>query len=163
MHRTHDTLCRFFVILQLQKTSSSTLTTLEIIWEHTTAELLPQDLSSLSGKCISSTFSYTSGNNYRQVQGAAMGSPVSLPLAKISMTVFKVEAISSRPMKPKCWYRYVDNIFTIWPHEQAALKNLRPELQAPYHIFHGTGKGLTATLPGCSGQPTPRQLTGVCL
>jgi hypothetical protein len=52
-----------------------------------------------------------------------MGSPLSRLVANIFMTVFEVEAIDSSPKKPKFWYRYVDDVFAIWPHGQAALKN----------------------------------------
>jgi hypothetical protein len=44
------------------------------------------------------------------------------------MTAFKVEAIDSSLMKPECWHRYVDNVFTIWPHGQPALKNFLSHL-----------------------------------
>jgi hypothetical protein len=34
-----------------------------------------------------------------------------------------VYAIDSSSMKPKCWHRYVDSVFVIWPHGPSALKN----------------------------------------
>jgi retron-type reverse transcriptase len=59
-----------------------------------------------------------------------MGSPLSPLLANIFMTVSEVEAINSSPMKPKFWHRYVDDVFTIWPHGQAALKDFLSHLNS---------------------------------
>ncbi|XP_018571050.1 protein cortex-like [Anoplophora glabripennis] len=45
-----------------------------------------------------------------------MGSPLSSVLANIYMEAFEKKALESTTLKPKCWYRYVDDTFIIWPH-----------------------------------------------
>jgi hypothetical protein len=61
-----------------------------------------------------------------------MGSPLSPLLVNIFMAAFEVEAIDSSPMKPKCRHRYLDDVFAIWPHGQAALKDFLGHLN-PRH------------------------------
>ncbi|XP_018565476.2 uncharacterized protein LOC108906646 [Anoplophora glabripennis] len=46
-----------------------------------------------------------------------MGSPLSPALANIYMEAFEKKALESTTLKPKCWYRYVDDTFTIWTME----------------------------------------------
>ena len=47
---------------------------------------------------------------YKQLQGAAMGSPVSLVTANICMEYFDSLAIPSSPTLIKWWFRYVDDV-----------------------------------------------------
>ncbi|KAJ8954605.1 hypothetical protein NQ318_003137 [Aromia moschata] len=60
-------------------------------------------------------------NFYEQKNGAAIGSPLS-PV-NLFIEAFEEEAIRSSDKKPKCWLRYVDETFIIWPHGQALTKN----------------------------------------
>jgi hypothetical protein len=41
-----------------------------------------------------------------------------------------VLAIDSNPMKLKCWHGYVHDVFAIWPHRQAALKDFLGHLNS---------------------------------
>ncbi|GJQ65916.1 hypothetical protein Trydic_g4016 [Trypoxylus dichotomus] len=80
------------------------------------------DLINLARLCLTSTYFLYYGEFYEQASGAAMGSPLSPVIANIFMKAFEHEAIESSRMKAKCWYRYVDDTFVIWPHEPRTLE-----------------------------------------
>ena len=56
-----------------------------------------QQITSLLEFCLSHTYFLFQGKYYEQVQGAAMGSPISLLIANIFMEEFEVKALSPSP------------------------------------------------------------------
>ena len=50
---------------------------------------------------------------YKQLEGAAMGSPVSAVIANLYMESFRQQAITTSFHKPSIWKHYIDNTFTI--------------------------------------------------
>ncbi|XP_018569905.1 uncharacterized protein LOC108909916 [Anoplophora glabripennis] len=67
---------------------------------------------------IKSTFFAFRDQFYEETEGAAMGSPLSPVLVNIYMEALEKKALESTTLKPKCWYRYVDDTFIIWPHRR---------------------------------------------
>ena len=55
---------------------------------------------------------------YNQLQGAAMGSPVSPVIANIYMEYFESLAIPSSPKLIKWWFRYVDDVHSATRKDQ---------------------------------------------
>jgi hypothetical protein len=65
---------------------------------------------------LTTTYFLYNGEFYEQTDGVAMGSPLSPVIANFYMEYFEQRALKSAVLQPKCWYRYVDDTFAIWPH-----------------------------------------------
>ena len=83
--------------------------------------------------CLKSTYFSYQGQHYQQLEGAAMGSPISPIVANIFMEDFEQKAISTAPHPPYFWKRYVDDTFTILEssHREAFLDHIN---SADQHI-----------------------------
>ena len=63
--------------------------------------------------CLKSTYFTFQGKHYEQLEGAAMGYPISPIVVNLYMENFEAIAISTSPHTPYLWKRYVDDTFTI--------------------------------------------------
>ena len=75
---------------------------------------------------LRSTYFTYRGNFYEQVEGAAMGSPISPIVANLYMESFEVKALQSLPNSPSVWKRFVDDTFVIMKkaHKEEFLTHL---------------------------------------
>ena len=89
---------------------------------------------------------------YKQLQGAAMGSPVSPVITNIYMEHFESVAIPSSPALIKWWFRYVDDVYSATRKDQ--VNKLQEHLSSldPHIKF-------TIGLPGTYGLPFLDTLT----
>ena len=103
---------------------------------------MPQ-ITSLLQFCLTNTYFLFHGKYYEQVQGAAMGSPISPLIANIFMEEFEVKALSSTPF---LWLRFVDDTFVInrAEHSQALLQHIQQP--GPMHTVH-SGTNTTRLTP----------------
>ena len=63
--------------------------------------------------CLRSTYFSFRGKFYEQVEGAAMGSPISPIVANLLMENIEMRALQSSPDPPLLWKRFVDDTFVI--------------------------------------------------
>ena len=63
-----------------------------------------------------STYFQYQDSYYEQIEGVAMGSPLSPIVANIYMEYSEEMALESAQLRPKVWKRYVDDTFVIWQH-----------------------------------------------
>ena len=67
--------------------------------------------------CLKNTYFSFQDQFYEQVEGAAMGSPVSPIVANLYMEYLEQKTLSSAPNPPRFWCRFVDDTFVI--HKEA--------------------------------------------
>ena len=63
--------------------------------------------------CLSSTYLTFQNKYYEQVEGAAMGSPISPIVANVYMDNLEVRVINTSPHPPLMWKRFVDDTFVV--------------------------------------------------
>ena len=89
---------------------------------------IPQIISLLEF-CLTHTYFLFQGQYYEQVQGAAMGSPISPLIANIFMEEFEVKALQSFPHPHSLWFPFVDDTFVInkAEHSQDLLQHINSQ------------------------------------
>ena len=71
------------------------------------------DIIVLSELCFKNTYFSFQDQFYEQVEGAAMGSPVSPIVAHLYMEYIEQKALSTTPNSPRFWHMFVDDTFVI--------------------------------------------------
>ena len=72
-----------------------------------------QHIMDLLEFCLRNTYFIFRGKFYEQVEGAAMGSPISPIVPNLFMESFEVSTLQSSPNPPLLWKRFVDDTFVI--------------------------------------------------
>ena len=81
-------------------------------WKSNT-NLNIDDILSLTSLCLKCTYFKFNGEFYKQIHGAAMGSPLSPVIANLYMENLETKALTSLQTPPSFYKRYMDDIFII--------------------------------------------------
>ena len=60
---------------------------------------------------------------YLQIGGTAMGKKFAPNYANLFLAKWEKEALDKCPKKPQCYFRYLDDIFIVWPHSREDFDN----------------------------------------
>ncbi|XP_018568545.1 uncharacterized protein LOC108908869 [Anoplophora glabripennis] len=105
---------------------------LEELHRRLIAEDKDESLMDLAKVCLLP--SGTISTNRRREQQWVQLSPV---LANIHMEAFEKKALESTTLKPKCWYRYVEDTFIIWQHRREFPGSHQWDTSR-YPVYHGS-------------------------
>ena len=86
------------------------------------SEIFTKDLVDIFRACLSTSYFMWDGDFYEQIDGVAMGSPLSPVIANFYMERFEQLILESASLKPKVWLRYVDDTFVVWNHSEEELR-----------------------------------------
>ena len=75
------------------------------------------EIATLVKLCLRSTFFLFQDIIYEQVDGVAMGLPLSPIIGNLYMEHFEEIVLTSFPLKPRWWKRYVDDTIFFWSHD----------------------------------------------
>jgi hypothetical protein len=85
-----------------------------------------------------SSFFRFDGQFYEQIDGVAMGSPISPVIADFFMEQFEETALEGAKLSPLCRFRYVDDGFAIWPHGSGKLSEFLDHLNSVHENIQFT-------------------------
>jgi hypothetical protein len=100
--------------------------------------LFGENILPLFRHVLSTSYFTVNGEFYGQTDGVAMGSPLSPVIANFYMEDFEKTALESTPIKPTCWFRYVDDTFVIWPHGPDQLQSFLGHLNSIHRSIQFT-------------------------
>ena len=91
---------------------------------HTTDPALINDIPILTDFILTHNLFKFNNDHYLQIKGTAMGTKMAPAYANIIMDAIETSFLSSSPLKPSIYYRYIDDIFLIWPHVNDSLTHV---------------------------------------
>ena len=75
---------------------------------------------------------------YEQTSGTSMGSHCAPSLAILFMAQLEDKFLKTRHLSPLVWWRYIDDIFMIWPHSEEELYSFIEALNQVHHSIKFT-------------------------
>ena len=108
----------------------SRLTQDESLEDRTTITV--PDICHLTEMCLRSTYFKFQDVFFEQVEGTAMGSPLSPIIANLYMEELENKALETAKLHPRIWVRYVDNTFALWPQGEQHLESFHQHLNSQH-------------------------------
>ena len=108
-----------------------------------------QNIMELFGFCLHNTYFSFLNKFYEQVEGVAMGSPISPIVANLYMEYLKEKHLNLLQIPPQVWYRFVDDTWVIQKQssKQDFLEHINKVDPAIKFTMEGTqGMGLFLSL-----------------
>ena len=115
---------------------------------HKRTTMKVEQIISLLEFCLRTTYFQFEDRFYEQLQGAAMGSPISPIVTNLYIEEFELSAINSSEYPPSSWKRYVDDTFVVieaarkekflehinnmYPHIQFTTEDAKPDGSLPF-------------------------------
>lgn len=91
-----------------------------------------QSLQDLTELVLTNNIFDFNGKIYRQKRGTAMGTKMAPPYAILFMAALEESFLKQCTHKPTVWWRYIDDIFMLWPHGEDSLNEFLSSLNS-YH------------------------------
>ena len=88
---------------------------------HTNARLKTESICDLIRMILTMNNFEFENNYYLQLYGTAMGTKMAPAYANLFMGDLEQNLLAQYPLKPLVWWRYIDDIFMIWPHGKEKL------------------------------------------
>ena len=85
--------------------------------------------------------------HYLQIHGTAMGTRMAPSYANLFMAQLENELLANTSTKPLVWWRYIDDIFTIWSHRETTLKQFVEYLNHAHSTIKFTTEWSNESVP----------------
>ena len=92
---------------------------------HITDPSLINDIQILIDFILTHNLFKFNNDKYLQIKSTAMGTKIAPAYAYIFMDAIKTSFLSANHLRPSIYYRYIDDIFPIWPHGNDTLFTTR--------------------------------------
>ena len=110
----------------------------EFMLRHSFNQTLADDVSNIIKFVLTNNFFTFNDKNYLQIKGTAMGTKMAPCYANIFMEKLESEMLNSFILKPIHYYRYIDDIFFIWPHGLESLESFKLHANSFHHSIKFT-------------------------
>ena len=96
------------------------------------------DICHLTEHYLRTTYFSFEEQFFEQLEGVAMGSPLSPIVANLYKEGFERKALTLASVKPRMWIRYVDDTFLLWPHDDRQLETFHQHLNSLHPCINFT-------------------------
>lgn len=88
------------------------------------------DVSNIIEFILTNNFFTFNNKSYLQIKGTAIGTKMAPCYANIFMRKLESEMLNSFTLKPIHYYRYIDDMFFIWPHGLDSLESFKSHVNS---------------------------------